>query len=114
MLHTLGLLVPFLNFFVVYWLWRDLDELRRRAGLPGFPIVGYVVGSIFLAPVFYSLVNERLNQYWDTRSQGYATDAPVTSTEKIVTAIGAGLFALWILFCVLLLILAVATSSSSG
>ena len=35
LLHTLGLLVPVLNIFVLYWLYRDLDELRRRPGCPG-------------------------------------------------------------------------------
>jgi hypothetical protein len=29
-LHTVGLVVPVLNFFVVYWLWRDLNALRLR------------------------------------------------------------------------------------
>jgi hypothetical protein len=113
-MHTLGLLVPILNFFIVYWLWRDLNALRDRVGLARFPDVGYVVGSIFLAPVFYSLVNERLNEYWDVRSQGHATDAPVTTNEKIVTAIGAGLFLLYVVFMVLLIVLAAATSSSTG
>ena len=113
-LHTLGLLVPVLNFFVVYWLWRDLDELRRRVGLAGFPVAGYLVGSIFLAPVFYSLVNDRLNDYWDTRSQGHAADAPVTTTEKVVTGVGAGLWLLWLLFIALTLLLALLFASESS
>ena len=29
-LHTLGLYVPVLNVFILYWLYRDLSELRRR------------------------------------------------------------------------------------
>lgn len=111
-LHTLGLFVPILNFFVIYWLWRDLDVLRRHVGLPGFPVAGYVVGGVFLQPVFYSLANEKLNEYWDKRSAGHATDAPVTTPEKVVTAVGAGLFLTYVLFIVLAIVLAIVGSSA--
>jgi len=50
-LHTLGLLVPILNFFIIFWLWRDLNALRERFGLSEFPAVAYLVGSTFIAPV---------------------------------------------------------------
>lgn len=113
-LHTLGLFVPILNFFVIYWLWRDLDLLRRHVGLPAFPVVGYVVGAIFLQPLFYSLTSVKLNEYWDVRSQGYVTDAPVTTNEKIITGIGAGLFLLYILFMVLIIVLAIVAGSTSS
>ncbi len=113
-LHTLGLLVPVLNFFVIYWLWRDLDLLRRHVGLPEFPVVPFVIGSLFISPLFYSLVNEHLNEYWDVRSQGYVTDAPVTGTEKVVTAVGAGLFLLYLLLMVLIVVLAFVAGSSSS
>lgn len=109
--HTILLFVPIANFFVAYWLWRDLDALRRRAGLPDFPVVAFVIGSIFIQPLFWSLVNVRLNEYWDERSQGHVTDAPVTSTEKVITAIGAGLFVLYVIGTILLIVLAVVTST---
>jgi hypothetical protein len=50
-----------------------LDELRRRVGLPGFPVGGYVAGAIFLAPVFFCLAAERMNEYWDAGLGGWAT-----------------------------------------
>lgn len=112
-LHTAGLLVPVLNFFIVHWLWRDLNHLRTRVGLGEFPEVPYLIGSIFLAPVFYSLVNQELNEYWDVRTQGRATDAPVTTGEKVVVGIGAAFFLLWLLIMVLVVILAVVAGSSS-
>jgi len=113
LLHTFGLLVPILNYFIIYWLWRDLDILRRRVGLPEFPVGLYVVGAVFLAPLSYSFANERLNEYWDVRSQGHATDAPVTTGEKIFIGIGIGLFLLYLAFIVLALALAITESSSS-
>ena len=65
MLHTLGLFVPILNAFILYWLYRDLDELRRRAGLSGLPVGGYVVGGIFAGPILYSIALGKVNEYWD-------------------------------------------------
>jgi hypothetical protein len=113
LMHTLGLLVPGLNFFVTYWLWRDLDFLRRRIGLSEFPVVGYLIGSIFLAPVFYSIVLNRLNEYWDVRTGGLATDAPVTGTEKVIVWIGTAFLALWLVLVLIAVILAIALSAAS-
>jgi hypothetical protein len=96
-LHTLGLLVPILNFFIIFWLWRDLNALRERFGLPEFPAVAYLVGSIFVAPVFFSLVVNRLNEYWDVRTHGLATEADLSGFEKAAVVIGACFLALWVL-----------------
>jgi hypothetical protein len=113
LLHTLGYLVPVWNVFILYWLWRDLDELRRRVGLPAFPVGGYVAGAIFLAPVFFSLAAERMNEYWDARLGGWAADAPVTTAEKVLLGLGAGIWALWVL-TILLLVLLFALSGEGG
>lgn len=109
--HTFGSFVPILNYFVTYWIWRDIDRLRRAVGLPPFE-VGLFVGLTVVggAPVTYSLVLERLNEYWDVRSQGWASDAPVTTGEKLAAAAGA---ALWLLFLgafLLAIVLALAAS----
>jgi hypothetical protein len=112
-LHTLGLFVPVLNFFILYWLWRDLNLLRQSVGLPEFPVVPYVIGSIFLAPVFYSLVVGKLNEYWDTRLGGLAGDAPVTTAEKVIIGIGVGLWVLWFLTILLTILIVILAESSS-
>ena len=111
-LHTMGLVVPILNFFVIHWLWRDLNKLRVRFGLPEFPEIAYLVGSVFLAPAFFSLVVNRLNEYWDVRTQGLATDAPVTTVEKVSLAIGGALLALWFLSLVLAIIVLVIVAAN--
>jgi hypothetical protein len=113
-LHTLGLVVPILNYFIIYWLWRDLSALRARIGQTQFPAGGYVVGTIFLAPVFYSLVLVKLNEYWDARTRGLATDAPVTTGEKVVLGVGAAFWVLWVLVIVAGIIIAIVAGSSSG
>jgi hypothetical protein len=84
-LHTAGLLVPFLNYYLTYLLWRDIAEARRRVGLSEIPAGPYVALSIVAAPVAFCLVAARLNEYWDRRTEGAATDAPVTAAEQAVT-----------------------------
>jgi hypothetical protein len=47
-LHSIGLLVPVWNILVLYWLYSDLDELRRRHRLPEIPVAAYVAGGGWL------------------------------------------------------------------
>lgn len=82
-LHTAGMLVPFLNWYLVYLLWKDISDARVRTGLAEFPVIPYVIGAIFIYPVFYGLVNASLNEYWDRRTGGQAVDAPWTRGEKL-------------------------------
>ena len=109
-LQTVGLIVPILNLFIIYWLWRDIDKLQKKAGLPGFSAGGYlavVVAAMLLGwiPIFgwalvvaeiviYFLVLTKLNQYFDKQSGGKATEAKFTGGEIVVTLIGVGLAAL--------------------
>jgi hypothetical protein len=114
LLQTLGLCVPVLNGFILYWLYRDLDELRRRAGLVGLPVGWYVAGGLFAAPILYSIALGRVNEFWDARTQGLATEAPMTTAEKAVIAVGASMWllvALSVALFALLLIVAGASSS---
>jgi hypothetical protein len=113
LLHTLGLFVPVLNVFVLYWLYRDLDEVRRRSGLPELPVPVYVVGAVFAAPILYSIALGKVNEYWDVRTQGLAIEAPTTTTEKIVVALGIGIWVLWVLVLFLGVLLIIFSSPSS-
>ena len=103
-LHTAGLSVPGLNLVIVHWLWRDLNHLRTRVGLASFSEIPYLVGSVFLAPLFYSLVLLSLNEYWDVRTEGRAVNAPVTTGEMIVLAVGAVFLALWLLLLLVVIL----------
>jgi hypothetical protein len=114
LLHTLGLCVPVLNGFILYWLYRDLDELRRRAGLAGLPVGWYVAGGLFAAPILYSIALGSVNEFWDARTQGLATEAPTTSVEKAVVAVGASMWLLVALSVALLLVLLIVAGASSS
>lgn len=109
--HTVGSFIPILHYFVAYWIWRDIDRLRRSVGLPPFEVGLFVGLTVFGgAPVTYSLVLNKLNEYWDMRSQGWATDAPTTTGEKVVVAAGAALWLAFVGAFFLVLILALAAS----
>ena len=111
--HSLLYFVPVANYFVIYWLWRDLDILRRRVGLPSMPVLGYVLGAVLLAPVFFTIVLNRYNEYWDVRLEGGALPAPVTTSEKIAIALGVVVFLLYmVLFALLLAVLAIWASTN--
>lgn len=111
--HTLLYFVPIANLFVIYWLWQDLDALRRRVGLPSMPVVGYVLGAFVLAPVFFGIVLNHWNEYWDVRFGGQAVDAPVSTGEKVAIAVGLVVFFLYVVLFALLAITLVLVSSSN-
>ncbi len=110
--HSLLYLVPGANLFVIYWLWRDLDLLRRRAGLEPMPVRGYVIGAVLLAPVFFAVVLNRYNAYWDARLLGRAIDAPVATGEKVAIAVGLVVFALCLVLFGLVVVVLVVLSST--
>lgn len=92
-LHTAGLLVPFLNYYLVYLLWRDIGEARTRVGLSDVPAGAYLAASVVVAPIVYGVMATRLNEYWDRRTGGAATDAPFSRAEALVTFLPLGVFA---------------------
>ncbi len=110
-LHTLGLFVPFLNYYLTYLLWKDISDVRTRVGLREVPAVGYIVGAIFIAPLFYGLVNADLNEYWDRRTGGRAVDAPWTTGEKLATFVPMVVFGG---FFLILIIIAIGIAASAG
>lgn len=115
-LQTAGLIVPILNIFIIYWLFRDIDKLHRKAGLSGFPAVWFVVGPLIgafvpivnifvgiVSIVLFGLVIKYLNEYWDKSTGGKATEAKITGGEIAVAVAGLVIGAL-------MLVLGVATA----
>lgn len=101
-LQTVGLIVPILNFFITYWLFRDIEKARQGAGIAGgfaaqtyiLALVGLVVVSFFpLIGLFawiavialYIMVLVKLNELWVRK--GYA-EAPYTAGEIAVVVVG--------------------------
>jgi hypothetical protein len=57
-------------------------------------------GEIILAMFVWPYGVHLMNQYWDARTGGQATDAPIGSTERLIIIIGIGLFLLCCVGCV--------------
>lgn len=104
LLHSIGLLVPVWNIFVLYWLYRDLDELRRWHGLPEIPVAAYVAGGALAPAIMYSVALGKVNEFWDVRTQGLATDASTTGGEKVLLAIGVVIWVLGSVWMVLIVL----------
>jgi hypothetical protein len=91
-LQTIGLIVPLLNLYIVYRLWRDVDRLRQAAGLAPMPVgawlaVSAIPGvSIVGAPYAYTKVLLAVNEYWDRRTGGTAGELKFTISEGIMAA----------------------------
>jgi hypothetical protein len=109
-LHSIGLVVPVWNVFVLYWLYRDIDELRRWNGLPEIPVAAYVAGGALVPGLMYSIALGKVNEYWDVRTQGLATDAPTTTGEKALLAVGVSMWLLWTLGFVVLVTVGASSS----
>jgi hypothetical protein len=110
LLHSVGLLVPVLNIFILYWLYRDLDELRRWHGLPELPVGAYVAGGALFPWVMYSIALGKVNEFWDVRTQGLARDAETARAEKVLLGVGAVIWLLslgWLAFLVVFFLAAV-------
>jgi hypothetical protein len=109
-LHTVLLFVPIASFFSIYWLWRDLDLLRRQHALPEIPVVAYVVLAVLgLNVISFVLALPKFNEYWDVRTGGQATDAQVTTAEKAIVGIGIAFWVLWVLLIALVIVIAATT-----
>jgi hypothetical protein len=106
--QTWGLIVPVLNYFILYWLLRDIAEARRRLGLRADPESAIMlVIWIFVAPVGIALSQQQLNEYWDYRSGGYATDDPLTFIEVLAA------YAFWIVyFAIIIVVIVIAVAAN--
>lgn len=120
--QTVGLIVPILNWFIIYWLWRDIDKAQKKAGLDGFSaggFLGVVIAAQLLgwipflgwalaigAIVVYCLVVSKVNEYWDKQTGNKATEAPLKGGEAVVVIIGVALL--------ILTIIAAATGALTG
>ena len=72
------------------------------------------VGRVFCAAeLLYSIALGKVNEFWDVRTQGLATEAPMPGAEKAVVAVGASFWVLCVLWLVLFVLLVAFGSMSS-
>lgn len=108
-LHTLGLVVPILNWFILYWLYKDLAVIAKQQGREVSALLLFLL-TFFVGAIGQILAQEELNKYWDAKSGGKATAAKVTAAEVIVSLLGAFFF---IFFIVAIVVGAVAEKNNA-
>jgi hypothetical protein len=103
-LRMVGFLIPLVNIFVLFLSWRDIDNFLKKHGAKDFPVVLFLLLSIFIpfAAIFtYIIVQNRLNAGWEVATGGQATDAPMQPIDWIFVLAGWVVIGLAIIFAVL-------------
>lgn len=112
-----------LGVLVGYGLYRDISVLHKKQGLGGFPAIWFILAPVILGVipilnfaaglvglVLFGIVVSKLNEYWDKKTAGQATEAGYGSGEITVIVVGV---LLWVLFAVLA-VLGVFTAAVTG
>jgi hypothetical protein len=64
---------------------------------------------VLAGPVVYSIALGRVNELWDVRTAGLATEAPGSTGERIVIALGVTAWVLNVIGVLILLVVAFST-----
>lgn len=97
-LKTVLFLIPIVNLFVLYFVWKDVEEFVEGTGEQGFSVILYTLLTIFIpfAAIFtYVSVQNKLNAAWMRATSGAAQKAEL-GTFGLVTVIIGVLF--WIMY----------------
>jgi len=97
-LRVIGSFIPFVNIYVLYLCWRDVNAYCVRSGARGFPVVPYVLVSLLVLPTVYTypVVQQRLNAAHAAACGGTAIRARMTTADWIACAYGVLLWALFV------------------
>jgi hypothetical protein len=106
-LQTVGLIVPILNAFILYWLYRDINKARAAQKLDQFPAGLYVwlpyalgVGAfVFGFGALMSLLFGVTSGFGSDASTGALAGAGISFVIFILLALAAGITAL-VFFCI--------------
>lgn len=91
-LKTVLYFVPIVNLFVLYFVWKDVDEFVEGTGEQGFSVILYTLLTIFIpfAAIFtYISVQNKLNAAWGRATNGTAQKADLGTFGMITVVIGA-------------------------
>jgi predicted nucleic acid-binding Zn ribbon protein len=87
-LRTLGLFVPILSWFMVYYLIDDISQLQEEVGIESPVSPGWmVVLAIFTRGYIYPAVaQDGLNQYLDVKTSNKASSSKISIIEILFIA----------------------------
>ena len=94
--QTAGLIVPILNAFIAYWLYRDINRVRAGQKLPEFPAVWYVLVPIILIVIGFLIAAGAVFSIIGAIGAG-VNDRNQTAVGLVGAGVITGLFAILIL-----------------
>lgn len=89
-LRVVGLAIPIVNWFVVYFSWRDIEKYCKQVGARDFPLVLYFILS-FIPIVNYVIavmVQNKMNDAFQAGYNGQARDAPMYTIDWVTIVLG--------------------------
>lgn len=99
-LQTVGLLVPILNAFIIYWLFRDFNQARASKKLETFPAgwyvgIPYILSGVAVVLLIGSILST-LGSVLDSDASGAATSAGVGVLGiLLILAAGISYYVFW-------------------
>lgn len=110
-LHTLGLFVPILNFFIYYWLVKDVAELAGKVKAKEVQVPLLVLLWIFVSIAGQVMTQVSWNDYWDKKLGKQAGNIPIKPIEIVIVLISVLLWVVFWIVMIIVIILSVATAS---
>jgi hypothetical protein len=101
--RTIGLFVPFLNFYLIYEQFKEIKKLAEENGIkdtysPGWSMVGYVVVNLFslgfLSPFVLNRIQSTFNKYWQTKQPSKEIKTRFSWKESLALLFFLGIYVL--------------------
>lgn len=89
--RTIGFAIPIVNLVVLFLSWRDVGNFLKKHGAKDFHVILFFLLTIFIpfAAIFtYIIVQNRLNDGWETATGGQATHAPMQGVDWLFVLVG--------------------------
>ncbi len=89
-LRVVGMFIPIVNWFVLYFSWRDIEKYCKQVGTSDFPLVLYFIGSFIpiVNIILYIVVQGKMNDAFRAGSGGQAQNAPMYAIDWVTIVLG--------------------------
>ncbi|MBJ7331767.1 MAG: hypothetical protein JHC95_17870 [Solirubrobacteraceae bacterium] len=98
-LKTVLYIVPFVNFVVLFLVWKDVDDFLEETGAENFNLVLYFIGGLIpIVNIFIWIsIQNKLNAGWVKRTNGAAEEADLGTLGLVTVVIGALFWVVWLI-----------------
>lgn len=101
--RTVGLFIPFLNFYLIYKQFEEIKKLAEENGIkdtysPGWSLIGYVVVNLFslgfLSPFILNRIQTTFNNYWKIKEPNKEIKTSFSWKEALALIFFIGIYLL--------------------